>query len=217
MARVRRGIRVARRTFAELDSLGARSRSILANTAANDEAVDVLDILERVDGVVVTLPDASRTRAPIRVAPLSPGEMPARVAARARYVPDEGRIVIEFAHDTYDALRRHDASARFTAIHEIGHVKLHLDALYRLTQLPHDEVALERSRRSHPHIEDSEVQANRYAGSFMAPDIGLDRLFDRGALDADTVARTYGMSYFAAHYRILHYREACASRMRRAK
>jgi Zn-dependent peptidase ImmA (M78 family) len=114
----------------------------------------------------------------------------------------------EFDEQTHRDLRRNSGYARFTVPHEIAHLRLHLQELVALHELPHPVVSLLFANPNHVIYEDSEWQADRFAAAFLAPDEGLAALGRKGKLLPAEVAAVFGLSPQTAEYRISNYREA---------
>jgi hypothetical protein len=98
--------------------------------------------------------------------------------------PDKGELVIR--EDVYDALNDPNnpmhGRARFTLAHELGHLILHEGpALHRQTSIV-----------KHKVFEDSEWQADCFAGEFLMPTAGCRNL------TADQIKERYSVSYTAA-------------------
>lgn len=100
--------------------------------------------------------------------------------------PDKRRI--ELRDDVYEALVAGQVRARFTAMHEVGHVFLHHGVALRFTEVEHD----------HDYHEDSEWQADAFAAEFLMP---LYLIKDLKLRNAAALAKTFGVSMRAAMIR----------------
>jgi len=199
-----RGIKVRRLEDPDVDELADRHRRRYAGCAP-DEPVDMVRLLENLDGKPIDLPKKAG-KATITFSVVE--HLPSNVAARTVYQKSELRVLMEFSDDTYKRIRRNDWFARSTVPHELAHVMKHLPELVHLTELPHDKIALARSTSSHPVREDSEYQAERYAAAYVAPDTGLRFLERRGQLTAYDLSLRYIMSPLSAQYRIDDFKRA---------
>lgn len=86
------------------------------------------------------------------------------VMEREELGDDEGRSYpdlkrLELRSDVYDALIADDHRARFTAMHEVGHLVLHAGIPLRRTA----------SVSNHKIFEDSEWQSDRFAAEYLMP------------------------------------------------
>jgi hypothetical protein len=205
------GIEVPFMRGIDIDDRAARCRRKLAPGTAVDASVDMQQVLENLDGTEVRLPDATSAQVAFGVV-----KLPSNILGVTTFKKAGPTIHVDVSEETYRDMD-HDGRARFTAPHEVGHVVLHLDQLVQMTQLPHAELALARNSNVHPQWCDSEIQANRFAAAFMAPDAGLEQLRRRGELDADHVMTTFGMSRSAAEARINNFKKAAAFRERDAR
>jgi Zn-dependent peptidase ImmA (M78 family) len=101
--------------------------------------------------------------------------------------PDRRRI--ELRNDVYEALCLGQPRARFTAMHEVGHIFLHQGVGLRFTEVDHE----------HDYHEDSEWQADAFAAEFLMP---LYMIKDLKLRTAAAVAKTFGVSLTAAMVRV---------------
>lgn len=98
--------------------------------------------------------------------------LPAGVEAHTRYDEERKRIVVTLSVETYEALQQPgSARAAFTLAHEIGHAVMHADQLVRLVEFKHDFglAGLNRGAPNHAVWEDTEFQADSFAGSLLVP------------------------------------------------
>jgi Zn-dependent peptidase ImmA (M78 family) len=100
-----------------------------------------------------------------------------------RTYPDQLRI--ELRNDVYEALIAGESRARFTAMHEVGHVFLHQGVALLHTTAPAD----------HLHFEDSEWQSDAFAAEFLMPACLIRQMRKRTAAEA---VRAFGVSMKAA-------------------
>lgn len=180
----RMGIRVAPTSRAKLEVAAARVRQVLELGA--EDAIPGLVLFERLENY------ASSTGG--REVPLTYGvcDLPMDVEAATRYVG--GVIRIDLSPRTYEDLEREDPRARFTLAHEIGHAALHAAELVRLSQIPHQERALLRGGE-HRVFENSEWQADNFAGALLMPASGIRSLVKRlGAKARGRISETYKVS-----------------------
>jgi len=91
-----------------------------------------------------------------------------------RSYPD--RLRLELRSDVYDALIAGDPRARYTTIHEVGHLFLHQGIPLRRTA----------GSATHRHYEDSEWQADAFAAEFLMPVEHVRGLLPRTAAFAST-------------------------------
>lgn len=106
-------------------------------------------------------------------------------------VPDERLIVMRC--DVYDGLSSDDPFARYTVVHEFGHIVLkHAISLHRGASLG-----------THQWYEDSEWQANNVAAEIMMPVPVVKRTGGRALL----LQAECGVSAQAANFRIKNLRE----------
>lgn len=109
----------------------------------------------------------------------------------AQYIP--GLIAIRIPERTYNKLHQGDPRALFTLAHELGHFRLqHQFTFHRDEGQPHKA------------YEDSEWQADWFAGEFLMPleTILLHRLFE-----PEDVAEFFDVSYAAATIRLTKLRD----------
>lgn len=197
------GTRVPLIPRSRIEQIAAEVRRKLAPSVPVDAQVNMMRVLEAIDGQNVKLPNGVRATVKLAVE-----DLPKHVLGETRLVDD--RIFLAMGSSTYTMLA-HEGFARFTAAHEIGHVEMHLPTLLKMKTLSQYEAALARATASHVHQVDSEFQANVFAAAFLAPDEGLRFLERCGKLHVDTVMRTFGMGRKAATARIDNYRRRGAT------
>ena len=103
---------------------------------------------------------------------------------------DEGRtypdkLRIELRDDVYEALIDEEPRARFTAMHEVGHVFLHLGVPLLRTTAP----------TNHPPYEYSEWQADAFSAEFLMP---VDLVKQMRHQTAAAASQLFGVSVAAA-------------------
>jgi len=201
------GIKVPFLRDVEIDDRAARCRRQLAPGLETDKAVDLQQVLENLDGAEVVLSDGARAKIAFGVK----DNLPSNILGLTHFDKATATIHLDFSDESYAGME-HDGRERFTGAHEIGHVKLHLDELVQMTRIPHAELALTRTSHTHRLWCDSEVQANRFAAAFLAPDAGLEQLRRHGVLDVETVMAVFGMGRTAAHHRIRNFNDAMQQR-----
>lgn len=102
--------------------------------------------------------------------------------------PEQGSIW--FTEDTYQNACRDNPRARFTVLHELGHLVLcHTRAFNREPTTEHP----------HPVYEDSEWQANTFAAEFLMP---ADDIVNRNLFTPEEILLQYHVSVEAAQNRV---------------
>jgi Zn-dependent peptidase ImmA (M78 family) len=104
----------------------------------------------------------------------------------------------------YEWLEEGRPRAGYFVAHELGHCVLHSDQLVRLAKMPtNQQAAFHRGRVEHKPFEDTEWQANAFAGALLMPARGLVALEReyRGVTVARIVEQ-FGVSQEAASYRL---------------
>ncbi len=116
----------------------------------------------------------------------SAGDLPPGVEACC--LPEKGVILL--SERTYDMACRDNPRARFTVIHELGHLALsHARAFHRETAAP----------GAIKPYEDSEWQANQFAAEFLMPLADMQR---KGLTTTNDVMLEYHVSHAAAQRRV---------------
>jgi len=108
--------------------------------------------------------------------------------------PDEGRtypdtMQLQLREDVYDALIAEDPRARFTAMHEVGHLFLHRGVPLRRTLAASD----------HKPFEDSEWQGDAFAAEFLMP---IEPIMQMRYKTAVCASEVFGVSLRAALIRM---------------
>jgi hypothetical protein len=108
--------------------------------------------------------------------------------------PDEGRTypdprIIQLREDVYDRLIAGEPRARFTAMHEVGHLFLHEGVPLRRAAVP----------TNHKPFEDSEWQSDAFAAEFLMP---VDMILRLKYKTAAAASDEFGVSLKAAMIRM---------------
>jgi hypothetical protein len=187
------GIKTSARSYRSIESVARHARQILE--IAPTKIVPGLRLFEGLAKYSVT---ANGADIPLTYAV---DELPAGFEALTRYRPGREKIVITLSPESYADLEREVPRARFSLFHETGHALLHADELIRLPELPHAQVAMMRGR-GHQAFEDSEWQANAFAGAMLMPANGIREIErDHGAATPMYLASQFGVSDQAASIR----------------
>jgi len=113
---------------------------------------------------------------------------------------------IRLSPEVYAALQEGIPRARFTAMHEAGHAKLHAIQLREQGLKVQDgRLVFELyrvERRKLRAFEDPEWQANTFAGCVLMPGPAIMSLAVCGGIQVSAVQRLFGVSYSAAMTRI---------------
>jgi hypothetical protein len=96
--------------------------------------------------------------------------------------------LITFAEETYSKACEDDPRARFTVMHELGHILL-----------AHTRMFHRDNGKKIEAYEDSEWQANQFAAEFLMP---LDHITQKGLTTANEIMLTYQVSAPAADRRV---------------
>ena len=159
------------------------------------------------DGLDIEVQDGTGRDIPIRggVIKLKDSE------GYSKYNRDRCVIEILASPETYDRLENGHPRGGFFVAHELGHCLLHTDQLVRLAQMPKaQQAALHRGRLevAHEAYEDTEWQANAFAGALLIPARGLLILERKhGELSPAIIAEHFHVSTEAAGYRLELYND----------
>src|SRR5580658_7399012 len=94
-----------------------------------------------------------------------------------RYDKNKKLMEILASAQTYEWLEDRHPRAGYFVGHELGHCVLHADQLVRLALMPHhQQQAFHRGREGHKPFEDTEWQANAFAGALLMPARGIAAL-----------------------------------------
>ena len=124
----------------------------------------------------------------------------------AKYDSDRRVIEILASPETYNWLETGHPRGGFFVAHELGHCLLHTDQLVRLAKMPKaKQAALHRGgeKVGHAAYQDTEWQANAFAGALLMPARGLMILEqEHGELSPATIVEHFHVSAEAAGYRL---------------
>lgn len=197
MSRSLTGVRADHKySYCRLEALAAYVRTQLNLPA--DVAIDALRLSEDLHEISISRSDST-------VIPLRSGVIALEDSEGfARY--DRQRKVIEIlaSERTYCWLEDGHPRAAYFLAHELGHCILHTDQLIRLAQMPtNQQAAFHRGRTDHKPYEDTEWQANAFAGALLMPARGIALLEQQqGFLDTPLLVDRFGVSKEAAGYRL---------------
>ncbi len=162
------------------------------------EAIDPLLLFEHLHNISLT--DAAGKTIPFRyhVMELEGSE------GFARYDAEICCIEIVASAKTYEWLEDRNPRAGFFVAHELAHCLLHTNQLVRLAKMPtNQQKQFHRGLTAHPTYQDTEWQANAFAGALLMPARGLVELNARhGSLTAHNVQDTFKVSGVAAGIRL---------------
>ena len=195
------GYRVAPTSFVNLEAKAWRLRRALIPNAPVTSPLPGLELFSRLD--------LYKVQASGREIGLMEASCPDAQAGTAEgmtfYDPDEDKIVVLLPDRTYASLERGEFRARFTLPHELGHAVLHTELLVKLRAIPHHLLVLQR-QEPHKWFEDSEWQANAFAGALLMPAVGLAHLEEsQGDLTPTLVADVFSVSRESAGHRLSNY------------
>ncbi len=166
----RNGFKVAGRSILDIRRAATSVRALFRISGPAFDAERVLESLSNY-GVTVDVVD---DRDP---------ELPAGV--EACWVPDTATLIVK--NSVYVSACRRKPRALFTIAHELGHLAL-----------GHRRAAFNRGGDVCKMFEDSEWQANSFAGEFLMP---LDLIREAGLQSAAEIAQMFGVSMQAAQTR----------------
>jgi hypothetical protein len=121
-----------------------------------------------------------------------------------RYDSNNKVIEILASAQTYSWLEDRHPRAGYFVGHELGHCVLHTDQLVRLALMPHhQQKAFHRGRGDHKPYEDTEWQANAFAGALLMPARGIVAIEKHHRIiTTSTLMDQFGVSREAAGYRL---------------
>lgn len=189
-------------SYRRLEKIAAHVRGLLGYSPT--EAIDTLQLF---DGLDIEVEDGSGRGVPVRgaVIELNGSE------GYAKYDSDRRVIEILASPETYGWLENGHPRGGFFVAHELGHCLLHTDQLVRLAQMPKEQqAALHRGgeEAGHEAYQDTEWQANAFAGALLMPARGLQILEQQhGELSEDIVTEYFHVSSEAAGYRLELYND----------
>ena len=189
-------------SYRKLEEIAAYVRDRL-----NYSPTEAINTLLLFDGLDIEVQDGTGRNIPIRgsVVELNGSE------GYAKYDGDRCVIEILASPETYDWLEKGYPRGGFFVAHELGHCLLHTDQLVRLAQIPTtQQAALPRGGQevAHEAYQDTEWQANAFAGTLLMPARGLLILEqEHGELSPAIIAEHFYVSAEAADYRLELYND----------
>ena len=173
----------------------------------NCSPTEAINTLRLFDGLDIKARDRTGQDIPIQggVIELSDSE------GYAQY--NRNRCVLEIlaSSETYGRLEKGHPRAGFFVVHELGHCLLHTDQLVRLARMPEAQLAalhLDGQKFAHQIYQDTEWQANAFAGALLMPARGLRILEqEHGELSPATIVKHFHVSAEAASYRFELYND----------
>ena len=189
-------------SYQKLEIIAAHVRGLLGYSPT--EAIDTLQLFEGLD---IEVEDGTGGDIPVHgaVIELNGSE------GYAKYDSDRRVIEILASPETYDWLEKGHPRGGFFVAHELGHCLLHTDQLVRLAQMPKEQqAALHRGGEEvgHEAYQDTEWQANAFAGALLMPARGLQILEqEHGELSPDIIVEHFHVSAEAAGYRLELYND----------
>ena len=189
-------------SYRKLEKIGAYVRDRLS--CSPTEAINTLLLF---DGLDIEVRDGTGQEHPIHgsVIELNGSE------GYAKYDRDRRVIEILASPESYDWLERGYPRGGFFVAHELGHCLLHTDQLVRLAQMPKaQQAALHRGGQeiAHEAYQDTEWQANAFAGALLMPARGLLVLEqEHGELSQEIITEHFHVSSEAAGYRLELYND----------
>ena len=197
------GVRADRgRSYQNLEKIAANVRERL-----NCPPTEAINTLRLFDGLPMTVNDKTGPVIPVRgsVIELNDSE------GYSKYDREHRVIEILASPTTYEWLENGYPRGRYFVAHELGHCLLHTDQLVRLAQMPKvQQAALHRGGQvvGHETYQDTEWQANAFAGALLMPARGLLVLEQkRGKLSPAIIAEHFHVSAEAAGYRLELYND----------
>jgi hypothetical protein len=183
-------------SYSKLESVAAYAREQLK--VAPDQAINPLRLFE--DLHCIRVKQGNGTMIPLRggVIDLEDSE------GYTRYDRKKKVLEILASARTYDWLEEGRPRAGYLVAHELGHCVLHCDQLVRLAQMPTNQQAVfHRGRMPHKTFEDTEWQANAFAGALLMPARGIAALERQySAVTVSVIMDQFGVSGEAASYRL---------------
>ena len=122
-------------------------------------------------------------------------ELPPLIEAQTDFISKE----IILSQDTYEKLHYNDVRARFTAVHEVGHVFLHSAHFEEI--IIQKRTAIRLSRSAIPPFKDPECQANVFAASILMPTKHVVNVVQQGNGPME-LCNVFDVSWEAATHRI---------------
>jgi Zn-dependent peptidase ImmA (M78 family) len=165
---------------------------------APGQAIDALRLFEDLHEISITKSDG-------KVIPLRGGVIAVEDSeGYTRYDRQHQVIEILASESIYHRLENQHPRAGYFVAHELGHCVLHTDQLVRLAKMPtNQQAAFHRGREDHKPFEDTEWQANAFAGALLMPARGIAALEqDYRQLTTSLIVDQFGVSNEAAGYRL---------------
>jgi hypothetical protein len=183
-------------SYSKLESVAAYARKQLRFEP--DQAIDPLRLFE--DLHYIRVKQGNDTMIPLRggVIELEDSE------GYTRYDRNKKVLEILASARTYEWLEKRRPRAGYFVAHELGHCVLHSDQLVRLAQMPtNQQAAFHRGRIGHKPFEDTEWQANAFAGALLMPARGIADLERHyRVVTVAAIMDQFGVSTEAARYRL---------------
>jgi Zn-dependent peptidase ImmA (M78 family) len=182
-------------SYKKLESIADHVRKVLE--FGSEEAIDPLRLFEDLHGISIM---HAGKRIPLRggVVSLEDSE------GYACYDREKNYIEVLASETTYGWIENGHPRGGYFVAHELGHCLLHTGQLVRLAQMPtNQQAAFHRHQTDHKAYEDTEWQANAFAGSLLMPAQGIAALEEKlGNISATLIASRFRVSYEAAGYRL---------------
>lgn len=177
---------------------------------SSDGAINPLELFEGLDDIRIV--NRAGMSIPLRhgVVSLEDSE------GYAKFDAEKKVIEVLAAERVYTWLEEGYPRATYFVAHELGHCVLHTDQLVRLARMPTSEqAAFHRGKVQHAAYEDTEWQANAFAGALLMPASGLLVLErERGGLCIADLSERFGTSNEAASYRLENFTKRGAELLR---
>lgn len=123
-------------------------------------------------------------------------DLPSGISGTTDFDPDRKELIL--SANTYEQLLEEDGRARFTVLHEAGHIFLHKDYMSTLSTT---RSGLKLNRSMIPAYQDPEWQANYFAGAVMLPRHHIIKLISQGKFPQD-IKRIFKTSRQAVDIRL---------------
>ncbi len=198
----RHGFRDQPLSYRVIERFALRARSALLQDRPLTVAVSGIDLFEGLDDLEIQVDNK------ILQVNYAVNYLPTGIEGMSTYDPDRDEILVTLDHATYLSLVEGTPRALFCLCHELGHVCVHSLKLLEMSSIPHEVASLNRGEISaHRAFEDTEWQANAFAGAFLMPAAGLAELErDRGVLTPQELTRRFNVSFDAARIRLDSFR-----------
>ena len=186
------------RSYLGIERLARRSRRRLG--FSQTEPIDAMLLWEAIDGHTVQDNDGSPYKVEYGVDFLD---------CEGFTKVEKGTVVVALDDKEYRALERGQSRPKFTVAHELGHAEMHVRELQMLNQGLGN--ALLRGGPDPEIYQNSEWQANAFAGAFLIPARALALLEAEGRLAAKEISRHFGVSLSCAKTRLKIYQRRRAT------